>query len=230
MANTKQQLLLLHGALGSEKQFKKLTTLLADQFEIATLNFEGHGGLPIDRDFSINHFVQNLIDYLEEMNFVNVSIFGYSMGGYVAIKAALQTTRIRNIVTLATKFDRNAEATQKEVAMLNPEKIEEKIPHYAEFLNQLHQPNNWKVVMRQTAGMMTKLANGEKLVEEDLEQISIPITIGIGDQDRMVSIAESEWATAYLPNSTLKVLEGVKHPLEQVEHKLLKEHIKNAIK
>jgi pimeloyl-ACP methyl ester carboxylesterase len=51
------------------------------------------------------------------------------MGGYVALKTAvLHPGRIEAIVTLGTKFHWDPENASNEVRMLNPEKIEEKVP------------------------------------------------------------------------------------------------------
>ncbi len=229
MSTPKPVLILLHGALASERQFDDVIDVLNARFDVRSLNFEGHGGRPTDRDFSINNFVQNLLDCLEEKDLKDVAIFGYSMGGYVALKAALRTSRIGKIVTLATKFDWSIASTQKEVMMLNPEGIEAKVPQYAEQLKQVHAPFDWKVVVRQTAIMMTKLSEGERLKAEDLQQIQNKVVVGIGDKDRMVTITESENAAASLPNAELVVLEGVKHPLDRISSEQLSEYIITSI-
>lgn len=38
-----RQLVLLHGALGSEKQMEPLKSWLSDKFECYSFSFEGHG-------------------------------------------------------------------------------------------------------------------------------------------------------------------------------------------
>lgn len=48
-----KKLLLLHGALGSKNQFKSLKEILKSDFDVYDFNFEGHGGLVSDADFSI---------------------------------------------------------------------------------------------------------------------------------------------------------------------------------
>lgn len=224
----KSKLILLHGALASEKQFDRLKPLLNSSFDLHSLNFEGHGGRPVERDFSINHFAQNLLDYLEEKALENVLIFGYSMGGYVALKAALTSERIAKIVTLATKFEWGKESTAKEVRMLNPEGIEANVPHYAESLKNEHAPANWKEVVRQTAIMMTRLSEDERLTTEDLGRIEIPVMIGIGDQDKMVSVDESAQAASRLTNADICILEGVQHPLGKMPLEKLEKYIRNS--
>jgi len=54
-----QKIILLHGALGSSKNFESLVTLLQNNFEVHTLTFEGHGGKTIPNDdFTMERFAQ----------------------------------------------------------------------------------------------------------------------------------------------------------------------------
>lgn len=135
----KPALLLLHGALGAKSQLEPLKKIIENDFEIHLLNFEGHGDKNSNNDFSIELFAKNLLDFLNENNVEKVNIFGYSMGGYVALQLATQhPKRFEKIVTLGTKFKWSPEEAAKETRMLNPEKIEEKVPAFANYLNQLH--------------------------------------------------------------------------------------------
>lgn len=221
-----KDLILLHGAIGSSKQLTPLANLLQPHFKIHTLDFEGHGGRESSQSYSINLFVQNVLDYLDKENIQKVSIFGYSMGGYVALKlAAMYPERVERIITLGTKFDWSPETALKESKMMNPEKIEEKIPKFAEYLRNLHSPLDWKQVLGETANMMIELGNGSGLKKVDFDSIQIPVQIGIGDQDQMVTITESENVAKMLTNSEFKIYPGLPHPIEKVDI----EQIKNSI-
>ena len=218
----KNNLLLLHGALGSEVQLKPLQELLSTDFNVHTLNFEGHGGRTSDDAFDMGRFAENVVEKLQTVGISNTHIFGYSMGGYVALTLAKKHPEmVESIVTLGTKFNWNLESAQQEVKMLNPEKIEEKVPAFAKRLHELHQPNDWKMVMQKTAEMMLALANGKRLTDSDLNQIQHKILIGIGSLDNMVTIEESENAATQLPNGTLQIIENVKHPIEKVDMTIL---------
>jgi len=215
-------LLLLHGALGSEAQLKPLQALLASDFNVHTLNFEGHGGRFSKNDFCMERFTENVVEKLQTLAISKTHIFGYSMGGYVALHLAKKHSElVDKIVTLGTKFNWSLEAAQQEVKMLNPDKIEEKVPAFAKYLQELHQPNDWKEVMQKTASMMLALANGKKLTDDDLTQIQHKVLIGIGSLDTMVTIAESENAASQLPNASLRIIDDVKHPIEKVDANIL---------
>jgi pimeloyl-ACP methyl ester carboxylesterase len=225
----KQPILLLHGALGSEQQFATLKKLLQDQFAVHTLNFAGHGGMAIPSAYSMQLFAENVIDFLDQASIGQISIFGYSMGGYVALKAALQhPERIGKILTLGTKFNWTPTSAAKEVRFLDPQKVEEKVPRFAEKLRQEHHPADWKLVMERTAGMMLDLGNDAALREEDFRQISQEVCIGIGELDNMVTLEESEQVAAWLPHGRLKQLAGVKHPIDQVDPQVVQQYLEEV--
>ncbi len=208
-------LVLLHGALGSKVQLEQLKTLLQPHFTVHTLNFQGHGDLVSDEPFSIRLFVQNVLDYLNKNDIQTCAIFGYSMGGYVALKLAQEhPTRVDRIVTLATKFAWSPEIATKETALLNPAKIEEKVPKFAAALAQLH--TDWKTVMVQTASCMTDLGNQPALTETDFHEITIPVSLLLGSEDSMVTREETQAVAQHLPDSYVELIDGWQHPIERI--------------
>jgi pimeloyl-ACP methyl ester carboxylesterase len=225
-----QDLLLLHGALGGKQQLEPLRATLQDKFNVHTLNFEGHGGRPTNLPYSIDRFVQNVLDHLQENNIENCHVFGYSMGGYVALKLASQYPgKLRSILTLGTKFAWSPEIATKETAMLNPEKIEEKVPKFAAALEALHAPLDWKEMMRGTAEMMRNLGDRPALTREDLKNIEIPVTLLLGSEDVMVTPHETVDVQLQLKNSMYELVYGWHHPIERVDVSELADVILNRI-
>ncbi len=214
----KNNLLLLHGALGSKQQLEALKTILSKDFQVFDLNFNGHGGSTGGQVFSIDLFTANALSCIEANGIEQVNIFGYSMGGYVGLNLAKDhPALIGKIVTLGTKFDWTEETAQKEVRMLNPAKIEEKVPAFAHALKELHHPNDWKEVMNKTAEMMLDLGRSSALTKADLQKINQEVLIGIGSRDRMVGLEESTEAANVLTQGTLKIIEDFEHPIEKVD-------------
>ena len=222
----KDHILLLHGALGCSKQLAPLEQLLSPHYTVHCLNFEGHGGDVITNDFSIDLFANNVLNYLKEQQIDSCHIFGYSMGGYVALHLVNHyDVTIKSIITLGTKFNWSPEISAKEVKMLNPDKIAEKVPKFAGYLQQLHQ-EQWKNVVLQTAKLMHDLGNESKLNDEEFESIKTNTLIGIGNKDVMVSLEESKHVSQLLPHAQLKVYENFEHPIERVDIA----HVANEIK
>ena len=228
----KNKLLLLHGGLGSEADFSELAWLLMPEYLALTMDFRGHGGNLIDNDFSINVFVndtKNLIDFLnfaDPLNVAPFNIFGYSMGGYVALNLALTHPNLVNkIITLGTKFNWSKESAEQQVKMLNPDVIEQKVPKFAESLRIKHAPQDWKTLMRKTADMMINLGNGDAMTTEDFSRIEHEVLICVGSEDNMVTHEESAEVASHLKNGKLKIIEGFKHPIETVDKNKLAEII-----
>lgn len=213
----KNPLLLLHGALGSSEQFLPLQEILSSDREVFTMDFEGHGKSESKGNFTIELFTQNVIDFLKENKILKVDIFGYSMGGYVALNLASNYTDLADkIITLGTKFDWTTAFAEKEIKMLNPHQIQEKVPAFAERLQQLHRSENWKNVVEKTAEMMVALGKNPPLKKENLQQINTPTLICLGELDTMSTIEESQNVASWLPNGKFKLIENFKHPIETV--------------
>lgn len=219
-------LLILHGAIGAKDQFYALADNLKSNYTIHLLNFAGHGGETMPERFTIEAFAKNVLDYLDKNNIKTINIFGYSMGGYVALHIAKHhPERINKIFTLATKFLWTPEIAEKEIKMLDAAKIEEKIPAFAETLKNRHQPNDWKLVLQKTQAMMVDLGNNNRLHLPDYNSIEHTVQIGIGDKDTMVSLEETIAVYRNLRNSTFIVLPQTAHPIEKVDTKRLSSEI-----
>lgn len=223
-------LLLLHGALGSAAQLSPLATELSPTFtQIHTFDFEGHGGKNFTgQPFTIAGFAQATVQYITEHATQPVNIFGYSMGGYVGLYIARHFPQwVNKVCTLATKFAWEPQTAAKEAAMLNPQKIKEKVPAFAAQLQQRHQPNDWELLLHQTANMMLQLGNKPQLTDDDFTRISCPVKIGVGDQDNMVTLEETITTYRKLPNAQLMVLPATKHPFERISYPRLAYELAN---
>lgn len=218
-----KKLLMLHGAVGAKDQLAGLKELLSAGFEVHTLNFTGHGGsdIPIE-PFTMDMFAGDIISYLDTNSINEINIFGYSMGGYAALYAAMKYPgRISKIFTLAAKFEWTHETAEREVKMLDAEKIKAKVPKFAAELAARHGSDKWETVLKKTAEMMKALGNKKVLNADILKQINNEALIGIGDSDKMVSIEETIAAYRALPNANLIVLPSTPHPIEQVDNERL---------
>lgn len=217
-----KKLLLLHGALGAKVQFNELAPKLTRNYEVHTMNFSGHGGKDIPNEpFSMEMFARDIESYLTENKIDEIDIFGYSMGGYAALHSALNSPgRIKKIFILATKFEWTALVAEREVKMLDAQKIKQKVPKFAQELTKRHSEDKWVKVMEKTAEMMLELGelggrNGGTPLR--LDDINNDVLIGIGDRDKMVSLEETIAAYRALPHGKLIVLPGIPHPIEMVD-------------
>ena len=221
-----QPLILLHGALGAASQFDQLVIKLSPYFDIHTFDFRGHGADGYEGIITMELFVNDIIDYLDEHGLKRCDIFGYSMGGYAAVIAAMEhPDRIRRIMTLGTKWHWDAETAAKELKMLDPDTILEKVPAYAEMLRLRHAGQGWQALVHRTAGLISHLGYTGGPTEADFGRVHIPVCVCLGSEDRMVTKEESEYASGCMPGGVFKLLEGLPHPLEKVDISILAEEI-----
>ncbi len=214
-----QPLLLLHGAIGASEQLNELALHLGRNFKVYTLNFSGHGGKSMpEAPFSMELFAEDVLRFIEKEQLERVSIFGYSMGGYVGLYLAKHhPEKIDNVITLATKYYWDEAVAAKEIQMMNPDKIEQKLPAFAATLQQRHAPNDWKEVLKKTTAMMTSLGAKNTLASEDYASINVPALLLLGDRDKMVSLEETTAVYKALPNAQMGMLPNTPHPIEQVD-------------
>jgi len=220
---SKPALLFLHGALGASDQFAALAPLLGDRYELHLLDFEGHGPLPLpSRPFRIEHFAQNVRDYLDRHGIEQANIFGYSMGGFVACTLALTHPHlVGSIATLGTKYYWDQETAAHEVGMLDPEKIAAKVPRYAQALGERHTGAGWENVVTGTQSLLQDLGERGGLRPGSAAGVEHRVRVIIGDRDTTVTLAESVDIFHALPNGQLEVLPNTPHPLEKVSPKRL---------
>lgn len=216
-----KDLLLLHGALGSRQQMELLKGQLSSLFHVHVPEFPGHGNSPFDSEFSIPAFADHVEQYCFSKGIESVSIFGYSMGGYVALYLARKNpSLVERIVTLATKFHWDEETANREAKMLDPNVIMNKVPVLGNTLIQRHGEQKWKKVLHKTSEMMKELGANNALITGDYTSISIPVLLMLGDRDKMVGFDETIETYRKLPGAQLAVLPGTPHPMEQapIEH------------
>lgn len=218
-----QPLLLLHGALGSPAYFEYIKNAFSNDFQIHAPAFEGHAYSPLNHEnLNITVYVQQVVDYCNEHGLEKVSIFGYSMGGYVALVFASQyPERVGSVITLATKYDWNAQVAKKEAGFLHPELISEKVPKFATYLQQLHGEAHWKTLVTAVANLLLHLGEQPLLTAENLKRITCKVQIMVGDSDNMVSIDESRQLVEHIAQANFAVLPSTIHPFEKVNQGLL---------
>jgi pimeloyl-ACP methyl ester carboxylesterase len=218
----KPNLILLHGALGSSKSFEALIPYLSKNYNLIIPDLKWHGSRSnTDTGFKMQDLANDFEDILQNENIQSASVFGFSMGGYVALSLALKKPQFfKEIMTLGTKLDWKPEQAEKETKMLNPEKIQEKVPQFAQHLENLH-GKNWMNLCSQTASMMLNLGQNPILTTKNIHAIDLNIRLGLGDQDHMVSFEETIAFYMSLSKGEFQVFPNCPHPIEKVNAEIL---------
>ncbi|BBH21805.1 alpha/beta hydrolase [Paenibacillus baekrokdamisoli] len=83
-------IVLLHGFCGSSAYWERIVPLLENKGRIIVPDLRGHGrsSAPEEQVYEIDAFADDLLLLLNELGLESVSLFGHSLGGYVALAFA----------------------------------------------------------------------------------------------------------------------------------------------
>ncbi|MBC6698505.1 alpha/beta fold hydrolase [Hymenobacter puniceus] len=222
-AVTKHPVLLLHGALACEKQLRPLARELAAHYTVRTFSFGGHGGQPLEEAaFTMRHFAAQVTQFLDSLGWESAHVFGYSMGGYAALAAAVAApARFRSITTLGTKLDWSPATAALETRFLDAEKMRAKIPQFAAQLELQHAPTPLPALLAATASLMRGLGDVPLLTAQNLSGLEVPVQVLVGELDKTAGVDASRHFADFMPRATFEILFNTPHPLDKVNPDLL---------
>lgn len=212
----KETLLLLPGILGSvSSQWREFIRPLMADFRLVLMDPRGHGRSDNQAtDLHPERMVQDIEGLLDFLQAQPVHIAGYSLGGYLGLLLALhQPERVATLLVHGTKFYWTKEAVQKIRDQLDPESLAVNVPSYADQLVQQHGARQWRNLARQTADLVSMLAE-HGLTEQMAAQIRCPVIVSVGDRDELVPVVEAQRLSRILPQGQLLVLPGVQHSFQ----------------
>jgi pimeloyl-ACP methyl ester carboxylesterase len=101
-----EPLLLLHGGLGSIDMFGPVLTKLAEGRRVIAVDLHGHGRTALGtRPFRLESIGDDMAALTKRLGFAKVDVLGYSLGGGVALRMALQNPNaVRRLVLASTGF------------------------------------------------------------------------------------------------------------------------------
>jgi pimeloyl-ACP methyl ester carboxylesterase len=219
MAAERPAVLLLHGALGAAASMRPLAERLDGHLTAHTLDFAGHGAARApSAPLTIELLAAQVSAHIEEHGLAPARIFGYSLGGYVALHlAATRPARVGRVMTLATKLAWSPEVATRMNAQFDPATIRAKVPTLAAALASLHPGMGWEALLGATRTMLADLGDHPRLSPDTYARITQPVRLAVGDRDTTVSIDETLAAMRTIPGAELEVLPATPHLLERMD-------------
>lgn len=207
------RLVYLHGALSAGSQLADLAAAVGGDPDLPDL--DGHGHRPA-APHELGAFIETALT-----GDGHVDLIGYSLGGYVALAAAIaHPDRVRRIVTIATKLAWTPELAQKESRRLDYDRLAERNPAFVAAIDQLHPGPGARAVLTHTAGFLTSLGNAPPL---DIAEVRCPVLIIVGSEDALVTQEECAAAVTVMPDARLVVLPDAPHQYEGMPFAVLTE-------
>ena len=101
-----EPVLLLHGGLGSIDMLRPVLSKLAETRQVIAVDLQGHGRTPLgSRAFRLESMGDDMAVLVERLGNKKVDVMGYSLGGGVALRMALQKPdSVRRLVLVSTPF------------------------------------------------------------------------------------------------------------------------------
>lgn len=131
-------LLLLHGFMGSGRVFEHLIDSLTEFCNPVTVDLIGHGktGKPDESArFTVEEQVKDLHKIIQEMEFEDIYLHGYSMGGRLALRYAIDHQGLKGLILESTNYGIENAEEKADRKILDEERAREIEKDFEYFLN-----------------------------------------------------------------------------------------------
>jgi pimeloyl-ACP methyl ester carboxylesterase len=180
-----EPLLLLHGGLGSSDMFGPVLTKLAEGRKVITVDLQGHGRTPLgNRAFKLESIGDDMAVLAERLGHAKLDVMGYSLGGGVALRMALQKPeRVRRLVLVSTPFSDDGfypgiRAQQVEVSAKALPMMKE-TPMYKSYIAIAPKPSEFPRLLDTLGEYMKKKYDWSS----EIGKLKMPVMLVFGDGD-----------------------------------------------
>ena len=98
-----EPLILLHGGLMTIEDFGPVLSMLADAREVIAIEAQGHGRTgPLARPMSYQAMAEDVASVIETLGYDKVDVLGYSMGGSIGLRLALDRPELLDSLVVAS--------------------------------------------------------------------------------------------------------------------------------
>ena len=213
-------LLVLHGALGStEMETDRLIRVWERDFRVVGMDLPGHG-----RSASLetpspewSRFALDAITAYESLGLGPAAVFGFSMGGGVALGLTL---RRPDLVARLAVHGVNVQWDRAEVdAMVGPMDVatmQSAQPFWARRLAEVHGADRWQALVAQMIAFTRGLPDAW-MADAELARIAVPTLVSTGDADRFFDVRHAVGLYRAIPDARLRVIPGLDHPIQGVD-------------
>ncbi len=211
-------LVVLHGLGGATMlETEPLVRHLEPHFHVLAFDFAGHGGsASYDDDvLSIDFLADNIRGVLDYFDLESAHLFGFSIGGFVALRfALLHRHRAGRVAVHGANVDWNDQLADVMNARLDAEMLESRYPAIAQRLDQFH--GNWRRLFARVNRMILGLP-AHRQTQHALHRIDHPVLVSAVDRDDLLPLGVPFSLHRALPNSTLAILPGTRHAFRDLD-------------
>lgn len=227
-------LLLLHGSAGStQSETSVLFPRLEPDFRLIAVDFSGHGAstFPETADtpagseplFTADLFADNARAVCDHFGLASTHIFGFSMGGNMALHFARQhPDRVKRLAVHAGNVHWDEAMVEAMTARLDIERIEAR-PTLAKQMDALH--TDWRRMFTEMIPFVEGLPAASDDMAKGAAAVMHPTLVSAVDQDDLFSVHDALTLHSHLPNGRLAILPGKRHALQHIDADALARHL-----
>jgi pimeloyl-ACP methyl ester carboxylesterase len=203
-------LVLLHGGLHTiDLSFGALIPLLAASHRVIAVELQGHGRTAdIDRAPTYPNLADDVAALLDHLGIERADVFGFSLGGLVAIELGLQhPTRVDRLVLAAVSYRPEGGhdlSDPTSVRMPTPTEFAEMEQEYRRVAPH---PDHWGAFTAKLNGIVHTAPGWSA---DDMRRLAAPVLLVIGDTD-FVRIEHAAEMLELIPDAELAVLPRTRH-------------------
>jgi len=180
-----EPLLLLHGGLGQIEMFGPNLTALAQGRQVIGVDLQGHGRSSLgDREISLVDMGDDMAAVLKSLGYRKVDVMGYSMGGGVAFRFAVQhPDMVRRLVLVSAGFAQDGFypemlPMQAAVGAAMAEQMKG-TPMYESYMALSPRPQDFPKLLDRMGALMRKPYDWSA----DVKKLAMPTLLVFGDSD-----------------------------------------------
>jgi pimeloyl-ACP methyl ester carboxylesterase len=180
-----EPLLLLHGGLGTIDMFAPVLPGLSEGRQVVAVDLHGHGRTALgDRKISLHDIGEDIAVIVRELGYSQVDAMGYSFGGGVAFRFAVQHPElVRRLVIVSAGFSTagfhpEMRPQQAQVGAAIADTMKD-TPMYQSYVAVAPHPEDFPKLLDRMGEFMREDFD----YSEDVKKLTMPVMLVFGDSD-----------------------------------------------
>lgn len=221
-----EPLILIHGGVGSTGMFNEIMPTLASGRQVIAVDLQAHGRTAdIDRPLSYEAMADDIAALMKTLNIQKADVMGYSLGGGVALRMAIQHSElVRKLVLVSAPCKRAGWYPEIQAAMSSFDSARaeqmKQSPMYQAYAKIAPRPEDWGVLIKKLGELLSKDYDWSN----EVAWMKTPTLLVVGDADAVRTAHAVEffellgggkkdagWDGSGISNARLAIVPGTTH-------------------